>query len=270
MIDFTQVEKNFRTQATTTDKRRSRIRKISNYSAIGLGVGGLLASVNLPPLLKKKPLLASLIWLVGGSLLTWNELNDLLHNRNTTEMVLNGYFGNSMDQHSWEEVRTAQQIRDSDTLSFAFSALLLGADLFFLNKITNVFGKLHARVVGEKNPLAVSLREHKERIAYRLQRSVGSKARVFKAVLLGEHLEYYSRNPHINRALSFLSREWRLPRRILTRTLFRLISKESSPRQLENVHNIVISLPTLPLRRRFSLRTLNLSRVAVIWQRFQV
>ncbi len=226
VIDFAQVEEDFRAQATTTEQRRSRTRKISDYSAAGLGVGGLLASVNLPPLLKKKPLFAALVWLVGGSLLTWNELNELLRNRNATEAVLHGYFGNSMDQHSWEEVLTAQRLREGDTLSFAFSALLLGADLFFLNKLTNVFGKLHARVLGEKNPLAVSLREHKERIAYRLQRNVGSKARIFKAVLLGEHLEYYSRNPHINRALSFLSREWRLPRRVLDKTLFRLISKE--------------------------------------------
>ena len=226
VIDFAQVEADFRTQATTTEQRRSRIRKLSDYSAAGLGVVGLLASVNLPPLLKKKPLLASLVWLVGGALLTWNELNDLLRNRNATEAVLHGYFGNSLAQHSWAEVRAAQRLREGDTLSLAFSALLLAADLFFLNKLTNVFGKLQARVVGEKNPLAVSLRDHQERITYRLQRSIMGKARVFKAVLLGEHLEYYSRNPHIDRALSFLSREWRLPRRVLDKTLFRLISKE--------------------------------------------
>lgn len=226
VIDFAQIEADFRTQATTVEQRHNRLRKISEYSAAGLGGVGLLASFNLPPLLKKKPLFAALVWLVGGSLLTWSELNALLRNRNPTTAVVDGYFGNSMTRYSWEEVRAAQKLRDGDVLRFAFSALLLGADLFFINRLTNVFGKLHARVLGERSPLAVSLRQRTERITYRLQRSVGGKARVFKAVLLGEHLEYYSRNPHIDRALRFLSREWRLPRRVLDKTLFKLISKE--------------------------------------------
>ena len=208
VIDFDQVEEDFRTQATTIEQRRSRLRKFSDYSVIGLGGLGLFASFNLPPLWKKKPLLASLAWLVGGSLLTWNELNDLLRHRNSTAVVLDGYFGNSMTKHNWEEVRAAQKLRDRDVLNFAFSALLLGADLFFLNKLTNVFSKLHARVLGDNNRFVVSLRQRRDRITYRLQRSIGGKARVFKAVLMGEHLEYYSRNPHIDRALRFLSREW--------------------------------------------------------------
>jgi len=226
VIDFAQVEEDFRTQAATSAQRHARLRRIGDYSAAGLGGIGLLASFNLPPLLKKKPLFASLVWLVGGSLYTWNELSDLLRNRHATEPVLEGYFGNSMAQHSWEEVRAAQQLRDDDVLSLAFSALLLGADLFFLNKLTNVFGKLHAHLLGEKNPFAKSLREHSERLTYRLQRSVSAKAQIGKAVLLGEARTYYSRNPHIDRALRFLSREWRLPRRILDKTLFRLISQE--------------------------------------------
>ncbi len=226
VIDFAQVEEDFRAQATTTEQRRRRLRRLSDYTAAGLGGVGLLASVNLPPLLNKKPLAAALAWLVGGSLLTWNELNDLRRNRHTTADVLDGYFGNGLTQYSWEEVHAAQKLRDKDALSLTLSGLLLGVDLFFLNKLTNVLGRLHARVLGEKNPLAMSLRQRHERATYWLRRSVGSKARVFKAVLLGEHLEYYSRNPHINRALRFLSREWRLPRRVLDKTLFQLISKE--------------------------------------------
>ena len=226
VIDFAQMEKDFLAQANANQQKHKQLRKVSDISSAALGGIGLLASFNVPRLWKKNLRTASLAWLVGGSLLTWQELRDLLRNKKLTDDLLHSYFGNSMDQHTIEEVQAAWQLKNNDMLSFAFSALLLGADLFLVNKFTNIFSKLHARTIGDKNPLAVALRKRAERVSYRLQRSVGNKARVLKAVVMGEHLAYYSRNPHINRALRYLSREWRVPRRILDKTLFKIISKE--------------------------------------------
>ena len=226
VIDFERVEKDFQTQASTAQQQRQRLRKFSDYSAAGLGGIGLLASFNVKPWWNKNPRLAALAWLAGGSLLTWHELRDLLRNKNITDAVLRSYFGNSMDQHTLEEVQAALQLKKHDMLSFALSALLLGADLFLVNKFTSIFSKLHARTIGDKNPLAVTLRNRVELISLRLKRSIGGKARILKAVVMGEHLDYYSRNPHINRALRYLSLEWRVPRRVLDKTLFKIVSKE--------------------------------------------
>ena len=225
VIDFAQVEADFQSQNTADQQRRTRLHKLTNYSAMGLGALGLLSSFNLPPVLQKKPRFAAIVWLIGGSLLTWNEFNNLWHNRSSINAVLDGYFGNSR-QHSHAQLQAALKRKDDDLFSFIFSALLLGADLFYINKLTRVFSKLYTRIVGDKNPLAVALRKKRERIAYRLHHSLGSKVRAGKAVLLGEHLEFYSKNPHIDRALRYLSREWRVPRRVLDKTLFRLVSKE--------------------------------------------
>ena len=226
VIDFAQVEADFQAQHTATQQRHAHIHKLTNYSAMGLGALGLLSSFNLPPVLQKKPRFAAFTWLIGGSMLAWSEFSNLWHNRASINAVLEGYFGNSHDQHSYAQLQAALKRKDDDMLSFIFSALLLGADLFYINKLTQVFSKLYTRVVGDKNPLAVAWRGHRERIAYRLQHSLGSRVRAAKAVLLGEHLEFYSKNPHIDRALRYLSREWRVPRRVLDKTLFRLVSKE--------------------------------------------
>ena len=225
-IDFEQVQQKFATQATKQAQKHKKFRRRSDYSVAALGGLGLAASFNLPPLWQKKPLLAALSWLVGGTLLTWNELQDMLRNRTTTAAVLQGYFGNRWDQHSLDELHAAQQLRERDTLSFAFSAMLLGADLFFLNRLTEVFSKIYTHVGGDKNPLAVALRKRKERFVYHMRISTQRKMRVFKSVLLGERVDFYSKNPHIDRALRYLSQEWRVPRRILDKTLFRLVSQE--------------------------------------------
>lgn len=226
VIDFQRVREDFAAQAATQQQRRARTHRFAEYSAIGLGGLGLLASINLPPLLQKKPLFAALAWLVGGSLLTWNELNDLLYNQVTKDNVLHSYFGNAKDQHTFDEISVALRTHERDKLSFVFSALLLSADLFFLNKLTGVFSKAYARLSPDNNSFVAALRARSERLTYRLRRKVSSKFRTFKAVLTGEYVEYYSKNPHIDRALRFLSREWRTPRWVLDKTLFRLVSKE--------------------------------------------
>ncbi len=226
VIDFVQVEKDFQARAHAVAQQHLRQRKFSDYTVWGLGGVGLLASFNLPPLWQKNPRFATLVWLAGGLLFTGQELRDLLRSKDVSDTIARSYFGNSRDQHSLEEMQAALQLRERNMSGFIFSALLLGIDLFLLNKFTNVFGKLYDRTFGGKSPLAVSLRNRVERISHRMRRSVGNKAQVFKAVMMGENIKFFSRNPHIDRALRRLSLEWRIPRRVLDKTLFKIVPKE--------------------------------------------
>ena len=220
VIDFSGVKQTLEQKRIEKQRKNAKIKKFSNYVAIGFGVLGLANTVRLPPLLRKRHLTASLAWLVAGGILTYNELSDFIRNGAKINNMINGYFGNGRDNRDVEELHGALQTRRRDKQSLILSLLLLGADLAFLNKLTKVFSRLYVKITRDNR-----IRDGADVIASRLKTKVANNYRTLKSTMGNFKDRFYANNPHIERALQFLGKTWGVPRKVLDRTLYRIVPR---------------------------------------------
>ena len=221
VIDFSRVKQAFAENKKETQRRNNKVRNFSNYVGGGFGVLGLANTINLPPLLRKRPIAASLAWLVTGGILTYNELTDFIRNGAKTNNMMQNYFGNSHDGRSLEELQSALQTRRRDGQTLALSLLLLGADLAFLNKLTRVFSNLYVKITRDNR-----IRDGADVVASRLKTKIVDKHKTMKTTLIKFKDSFHTDNPHIDRALQFLGKTWGIPRKILDRTLYQIVPRQ--------------------------------------------
>ena len=224
VIDFQAVQQVIATrQAGEKNKLASR-KKITTTVAIGAGVLGLLGSISLPPFLRKRPILASVSWLVGGSIYTYEELSDYLRNNPLTGDIVNNFKGNIFNDYSYDEFKAAKRLRSNDTYSLAFSLLLLGMDLVYLHKL-GVFDGVYLLVKDSKVATFLANRREtvKSAVAFHINKSKGGMKIFFQRLRDGTHAV---KNPHLNRALQHVSKISGVPRHVLDKTLYQFVSRE--------------------------------------------